>query len=199
MCYLSSWAHARSIYINGVKVDGAVNLRLTGVDVDIDAQGDVRIAAKNYKVNLAEEPTGATTPRATPTTLRATPTTTPPSPPRPIGARRYYVFTRTQGDAQWDIDVYVNGSLVRRFGSRAMVPPVEITRLMPPGDNAVRVRAVKQEGERTSMSPADYLEVVLGEGQPQGSGQTEIEKLFSYRRTAVEAGLFVNDATVTLR
>jgi hypothetical protein len=184
---LSLWAgrvEARSVYINGVRVDGAVNLRLTSVDVEIDAQGDVRIAARNYKVNLAEEP-GPLAPR--------------PTPPRAFAARRYYAFTRTHGDAQWDIDLFINGSFVRRFSSRAMTAPVEITRLLHAGDNAVRVRAVKQEGDRTSMSGGDFLELVLGEGQGEAAGQMEIEKFYSYRRTAAEAGLFVNDATVTLR
>jgi hypothetical protein len=177
-------ARASSLYINGVKVDGVTNLKLVGVDVQIDAAGDVYITARDYHVE--SQP--------------ASPRPRPAAPPsRPVAARRYFLVALVHGDAQWDVDVFINGKFVRRFGSREVPPPVEVTRLLHAGDNSVRMRAVKQEGPRTSISESDFVEVMLGEGQPQPGGQVAVDKFYSYRRTAAEAGLFTNDATVTLR
>jgi hypothetical protein len=170
-------ARAASVYINGVKVDGATNLKLVSVDVQIDAAGDVYITAPSYHV---ESQPG-------------------PAPAARQAARRYWLVARLHGDAQWDVDVFINGKFVRRFGSREAPPPLEVTRLLHPGDNTVRMRAVKQEGPRTSVAASDFIEVMLGEGQPQSGGQVAVEKFYSYRRTAAEAGMFTNDATVTLR
>jgi hypothetical protein len=185
--YLSFWgglAHAAAVYINGVRVDGAVNLKLSGVDVQFDAAGDLWISARNYKVEAHQGPAA-----------RATPPVAPP----PRAVRRYYLQVAHHGDAQWDIDVFINDSFVRRIGSREAPAPIEVTRLMHMGENRVRMRAVKQEGPRTSISESDFLEVTLGEGTPQAGGEVAVDKFYSYRRTAAEAGLFTNDATVTLR
>jgi hypothetical protein len=184
----ASGAEARSLYINGSRVDGLTNVKLNDCDVTIDAAGDIWITAKGYRVETVT-PTAA--PPATPP--QATPRALPPT-----GPRRYYVAAATHGDAQFDIDLYINGQLVKRFASGATPPPVEITRWLHAGDNALRFRAVKREGPRTSVSPDDYLELILGEGT-QKNGQLELEKFHSYRRTAAEAGLFTDDAKVTIR
>jgi hypothetical protein len=200
-------AEAGGLYINGVPVDGVRNLKLSGVDVEIDAAGDVRILARGYRVEAQEvtprplEPrlSSATPPAntTTPAPRTARPTATPS--PRPSVPRRYYIANHRRGDAQWEFDVYLNGRLVRRFSSREATAPIDVTAWMHAGDNTVHIRAVKREGERTSIGAEDYFEVVLGEGQPQPDGQVIVDGIYTYRRTGAEPGLFTNDATVTLR
>src|SRR5947209_712066 len=79
-------AEARSVYINGSKVDGLTNVKLNDCDVVIDAAGDIWITAKGYRV----ETVAPTAPA--PTGPQATPRALPPS-----GPRRYYVAAATHG------------------------------------------------------------------------------------------------------
>src|SRR5437773_7382155 len=50
----AAFARSPSVYINNVKVDGLSGQTLTGVDVTFDANGDVRITAKGYKITSSE-------------------------------------------------------------------------------------------------------------------------------------------------
>jgi hypothetical protein len=166
-------ALAKSVYINGSKVDGAVNIKLNSVDVEIDAAGDVHITAKNYKVEVQE---------AQPALTKLT--------------RRYYLTASAHGEPGWTIDVYVGGAFVKRYRSRDADPAFEITQWLHGGENSVRFRATKDNGDRSSVSPSDFLEITLGEGQTRGA-QLVMEPLYSYRRTAAETGLMSSDTTLT--
>jgi hypothetical protein len=187
---LSSISEA-ALYINGVKVDGLTNVKLRNVDLDIDERGDVHVTAKGYNVNVSESKTPSATAK--------------PAPPPASTARnaaqptRYYLTTAQNGDAQFDCDVYVNGTYVRRFQSRETPAPVDITRFMKNGDNSIRFRAVKQEGQPRSTHPGDYLQLTVDSDQQLANGRHELTHLHSYKRTAAETGIFDETVTISVR
>jgi hypothetical protein len=187
---ISSISHA-ALYINGVRVDGISNLKLQNVDVEIDAQGDVRVTAKGYVVNVGETKTRTAT-----TTTTTTTTTTAPGKLQPT---RYYLTMAQNGDPQWDVDVYVNGQYVRRFAAGPAPAPVEVSRFIKAGDNSLRFHAVKQEGAIRSLQPGDLLQLTLDADQALVNGRHELTHIYSYKRTAAETGIFDESVSVTVR
>lgn len=183
--FLGSVAHALGLYINGVRVDGVSGVKLKNVDVEIDEHGDVRITAKGYNVNVAEPAHPA-----------------PPPPPQRKAAPEptHYILTMTtNGDPQWDVDVYVAGQFVKRFQSGQPAGPVDVSRFIRPGDNSVRFKAVKQEGIIHSTQPTEFLQLSLDADQTLLTGKHEITHVYSYKRTAAETGLYDDSVTVQIR
>lgn len=179
-------AHARtpSVYINNVKVDGLAGQTLTNVDVTFDEHGDVRITAKGYKVQSSEPEKPAAT-----------------SPVSAASGHRFYIATMSPpgrtGMAQWEIDVYINQTFVKKFRSKDPDPIFDITRFLKPGANVIHFTAKKEEGDRASTSPNDYFELVLGDGEMR-AGQVMLNRISSYRRTAAESGTFNSETTLDL-
>lgn len=48
---LSELAEARSVYLNGVDISGAINQELSNVDIHINEKGDLFISAPHYEVH----------------------------------------------------------------------------------------------------------------------------------------------------
>jgi hypothetical protein len=186
-CALAPAARANKpivLYLNDVKIEGTDGLRgqtFTNVDVKFDDNGDVRIVAKGYKVTTTA------------------PATVPPA-PAAAGQHRFWIATvqpRT-GYAQWDIDVYINNTFIKKFRSKDADPIHEITQFLRPGTNIVHFKARKDEsGDRLSQSPTDYFELVIGDGEKR-AGQVMLNKISAYRRTAAETGGFDSEVQVTL-
>jgi hypothetical protein len=181
--FLGSVAHAVGLYINGVRVDGVSNVKLKSVDVEIDANGDVRISAKGYNVNIAE------------------PVKPPPPPPKNVAPQptRYILTMTANGDPQWDIDVYVGGVFVKRFQSGQPAGPIDVTRFIHPGDNSLRFKAVKQEGIIHSTQPNEIVQLSLDADQALLTGKHEVTHVYSYKRTAAETGLYDESVNVQIR
>src|SRR5690242_1591793 len=102
-------ADAAKLFLNGVSIDGVVDQKFENCTVVIDAKGDVYITAKGYEVQqVAPAPKGP-----------ATPATTAPASAAPAGpvTRRYFLFSETAapGLVQYDIDVFVNSTWVKRI------------------------------------------------------------------------------------
>ncbi len=189
------WAGA--LFINGVRVDGVTNLKLHNVDLEVDAQGDLHVTAKGYTVNVAE--TNTPKPPAPPA---APPQKNPPPPAArstPGQATKYYLTMSENGDSQWDLDVYVNGQFVRRFQAGQSAPPVEVTRLVKNGDNTVRFRAVKQEGQVRSVLSSEFVQLTLDADAQLVNGRRELTHVYNYRRTAAETGMFDDSVTFSVR
>jgi hypothetical protein len=180
-------AYAGNLYINGVRVDGLTNIKLKNVDFEIDAQGDVHVTAKGYNVNVSESSAPKPPRNPAPSTRNAAQPT------------RYFLTLSQNGDPQWDVDAYINGQFVRRFSAGQTPPPVEVTKLIRPGDNSIRFRAVKQEGQVRSIQPSDFVQLTLDADQQLVSGRHELTHVYSYRRTAAETGLFDDSVSVTIR
>jgi hypothetical protein len=178
-------ALARDVYLNGVKLDSSVVITsqtFPACEVQIDARGDVYITAKGFKIEARPAAGGAEAPAA----------------PAPAAAltKRYWLVSKQprKGQAQYDVDVFVNGKLVKRV--RAQDDPVilDVTKSVRPGNNDVKLVAVKNMGDkRLSSSPTDTLEVMLGEGTVGGGTVSITRTVVTYVRTAQETKNFSDD------
>ena len=117
------------------------------------------------------------------------------------GEHHFYIATMQPGGrtgmAQWDIDVYINQTFVKKFRSKDPEPISDITRFLKPGANVIHFTAKKEDGERLSASPNDFFELVVGDGEMR-AGQVMLNRITSYRRTAAETGQFNSETTVNL-
>ena len=83
------------------------------------------------------------------------------------------------------------------FRSKDAEPIFELTRFLKPGANLIHFSAAKEPGPRTSLSPTDYFELVIGDGEMR-QGQVMLNKVTSFRRTAAETGTFDAETTLNL-
>jgi hypothetical protein len=186
-------ALARDVYFNGVKLEPHVVVRnqsFPACEVRFDAEGNVFITAKGYKVTLG--PGGGE---------NAPPTDEQPAAPAKVTKRYWLVAPQAKrGLVQYDIDVFLNGTFVKRVRSGDDKAVLEITKFVRPGTNAVRVIANKNVGDkRASSSPQDVMEVVLGEGVVGGGTITIDRAVVTYRRTAAEMGHYSDNYSFTSR
>jgi hypothetical protein len=188
-----------ALYINGVRVDGLANVKLHNVDVDIDAQGDVRVTAKGYVVNVGEARTNTSTSTATSTSTSTSTSASPNTKTATPNKTRYVLTMSENGDPQWDIDVFLNGTYVRRFSAGDTSAPIDVTRMVKAGDNSLRFHAVKQEGTIRSVQPSDLIQLTLDADQTLVNGRHELTHIYSYRRTAAETGMFDESVSVSVR
>lgn len=178
-------AHARDVYFNGVKLDASMLIKsqtFPACEVRFDDNGDIHITAKGFKVEV--QPAG---PEA--------------APPEKLTKRYWLVSKQTRrGMAQYEVDVFVNGTFVKKVRSVDDAVVLEVTKYVKPGLNKLRLVATKVIGDkRLSTSPNDALEVVLGEGNV-GGGTVSIDKPWvTYRRTAHETQNFSDEYTFTGR
>jgi hypothetical protein len=187
---MSSVSQAGALYINGVRVDGMANIKLRNVDIDIDAQGDIHVTAKGYQVNVGETARGADPQPAKPQ---------PPPARNAAQPTKYYLTMAQNGDPQWDVDVFLNGTYVRRFSAGQTPPPIDVTKMIRPGDNSLRFHAVKQEGNIRSLQPGDLIQLTLDADQQLVTGRHELTRIYSYKRTAAETGMFDDSISVQTR
>jgi hypothetical protein len=181
-------AQARKVFLNGVDLK-AVDLpaiSLKGCDVHIDAKGNIHITAKGYKIQVSG---------ATPARRR-----TSSSKYKTMGnARsRYYLvsFFNKKSATQYDIEVFINGKMVRRIRARNDQVAIEITRHIKRGKkNEVIFVSRKNYGSRgrASASAMDYFRVVIGAGF-ESRGQIVLKhSLLETRRTAAQTRAVITE------
>jgi len=170
-------ATAREVYLNEVRLDDSVKIgpqTLSGCEVRFDANGDVHITAKGYKIQVA--------PRAD----QAAP---PAPPPQARGPRGFWLISKQsqRGAVQYDVDVFINNQLVKKVRSIDDPVVIDVSRYVHAGENHVRMVAVKNIGERrVSFSPTDVLEVFVGEGVV-GGGTVTVDRVHAdFKLTAAE-------------
>lgn len=176
-CAAAPPAMAGSLYLNGVKIDGATNQHFVGCDVRIDASGNVHITSKSISKNGAP-PTDAGKPQ-----------------------KRYFIVTKkdTPGMSQYDIDVFVNAKWVRRLRGADKQVVFEVTKFLQRGDNTVRLLAQKDLTDgRRSTSARHYFRVILGQGDSGGRNVMLTRKFVDYKRTAMETKNFNDEFTVSV-
>jgi hypothetical protein len=172
-----------SVFLNGVNIDGVTNQKFENVTVAIDDKGNVLITAKGYEVQ-AQQPT----PRPAGPAVEAGPVT-----------KRYFLVSETAGLglAQYDVDVFVNSTWIKRVSSNDPQAVVEVSRWMKKGKNSIHFAATKVLGaERKSSSPAHYLKIYLGEGNMGGNNVMIDNALVEYKRDASETGNFADELTI---
>ena len=181
-------AYGRSIFLNGVNIDGVANQTFENCTVEIDAQGNVHIKARGYKVQVsgAQTPAPAADPAATSGKL----------------TRRYWIVTEKNfpGMTQYDIDIFINSVWVRRITSDEEQVVFEVTKYVKPGRNVIHFTANKNYGAtRKSHTPQHYFKIILGEGNVGGDNVMIDNPLIEYKRTAAESRTYNDDFTFTGR
>jgi len=173
-------ALARSIYLNGVKID-AVMSQLSGnvfknCEVKIDAHGNVIITAPGYNIKTIGSPTAD-----------------PPPGPTPVAAtggkltRRYWLVTQREGDAQYEVDVYINSAWVKKIRSRDEQIVYELTKHLKPGRNVVHFSGKKDlSGGRKAFGENVFVRVIIGEGNVGGDNVMIDNPLIDRRWTAAK-------------
>ncbi|MCC7069695.1 MAG: hypothetical protein IT383_00120 [Deltaproteobacteria bacterium] len=171
-----------AVFLNGVNIDGVTNQKFENVTVTIDDKGNVLIQAKGYEIQ--------------------TPTTTPKAPPTAAAgpvSKRYFLVSETAGLglAQYDVDVFVNSTWIKRVSSNDAQAVVEISRWLKKGKNSVHFAATKVMGaERKSSSPSHYLKIYIGEGNIGGNNVMIDNALVEYKRDASEVGNFADELAI---
>ena len=182
-------ASPRGVYLNGVRLDESVAIpptTLTGCEVRIDARGDVFITARNYKLMVAN-PSPPTPP-----------TSSPPPPVAPSAAvRSTWLITKQtrKGGAGFDVLVTINDVLVRKIVSTDDPVVLDVSRYVQSGRNTVRMVALKNPAAGATSSPADILEIVVGEGVAQNGMVTVGRVHGTVRRNGSETGNLREDFT----
>lgn len=172
-----------SVFLNGVNIDGVTNQKFENVTVTIDDKGNVLITAKGYEVQ-------AQTPAPKPAV--------PAADAGPV-TKRYFLVSETAGPgmAQYDVDVFVNSTWIKRVSSNDLQAVVEVSRWMRKGKNTVHFAATKVLGaERKSSSPAHYLKIYIGEGNMGGNNVMIDNALIEYKRDASEMGNFADELVI---
>jgi hypothetical protein len=175
---------AGNVYINDEKVEALTKeVVLKNVDVRIDTKGNVFISAKGVRVTPA---TGGGAPAA-----------------EGQAAKRYYLVTMQNrpGATQYKVDLFINGKWTRQVHSKNAQEISELTRHFKAGRNAVHLVATKDYGggPRISASPADYFDVLIGEGNESGGRILLERRLVEFRRTADETDNRQAGYTVEIR
>ncbi len=181
---------AKSIFLNGVPIDGVTNQTFNNCTVTIDAQGNILITAKGYAVGSPGATAAAQAQSQTPASAPATMT------------QRYWLVTEkaAPGMAQYDIELFVNSKYVRKFLDREEQVYFELTKYLKPGINKLVFVAKKNLAEgRRSSSPQHYFRIVVGEGDSGGRNIMISRKLVDYKRTALETKDFKDEFTITTR
>jgi hypothetical protein len=189
--FVSSIAAARTVYLNGVKLDDNVilnNQTFAACEVKFDDKGDVYITAKGFKIGVQDA-------------SNDTKKDDPPAADGKLGKRYWLVTQQTKlGVVQYDVDVFVNGKFVKKVRSSEDRVVMEITKWVQTGSNKVRLQATKNMGDkRASTSPADTLEIIIGEGTV-GGGTVAIDKpVVDWKRTAQETKNITEEVSFTGR
>jgi hypothetical protein len=216
---------AGSVYLNGVRIDGVTGQTFDNARVTIDAQGNVHIEAKGYEVRQVNAAPSPGSPSGAPAAPIIAPLTgavpaTAPAPPATAHAmaasagavpgaaamagsltKRYWlVGTPVVGDAQFEMDVFVNSRWVVKLRSEEPQAVRELTTFLRPGPNAVVLMTRKRlDGGRRSFEERVQYRVLVGEGDA-GGGRLMIDTpLVEYGRTAAELDDQSREFTVNAR
>ena len=129
-------AFARSVFLNGVDISNVRNQTFKDATVSIDKDGNVRIEAPGYKVEVKDPAPSSGTPTAPPLSKGG---------PNPALQKKYYLITQpsTDGRAQYDFVVVVNGVEYKTIKAGTSQVIMEISAWLRKGDNEVEIRAIK--------------------------------------------------------
>lgn len=183
---LSVSAEAKSVFLNNTNIDTVRAQTFENVTVVIDEQGNVLIKSDVYKIETGK----ALAPSETKEPERTA------AIPRGI---RYWLISEENapGLSQYDLDVFVNGNLVKTVKSGEPQVIEDVTRFVVPGTNTVTITARKNFGAgRKSESKDFYQRVYIGRGALNDTGAIIIENPdIDYKRTAADVQNFADQLT----
>ncbi|MCP4674818.1 MAG: hypothetical protein GY854_04755 [Deltaproteobacteria bacterium] len=157
----SSAVYARSIFLNGVDISAVRGQTFKGASVTIDTNGDVRIDAPGYKVEVVDpEPTSASARNKQ-----------NKGGPNSSLSNRYYLVTQPSpgGRAQYDFTISVNGVEYKKIEADSSQLIMEISAWLHKGENEIVIKGTKDLlGGRKSSSSSDKVRVIIGVGHEEG-------------------------------
>ena len=156
-------AQARKVYLNGVDISAVRGQTFKQATVAIDSNGDIRIDAPGYKVEVVDQNQAEKKP-AKPIPAAAADDR---GGPNPLLTKRYYLVTQPSQDgrAQYDFELTVNGTARKKI--RAGTPQVimEISSWLQVGENEIVIAANKNlDGGQKSTSASDQARIMIGTG-----------------------------------
>lgn len=159
---ISAAALAGSVYINDVEVTGLKGQTFEGVTVSFDDQGDIRIDAPGYRIEVEE-----------PASSHLTTSQPQPEPAPPVGAKaekgHWWLVTEDNDTAGHVVQVYLNGQLARtvRSGDEQIIE--DVGEFLIQGTNTVRMSST------STAATGGALYVYLGQGSTD-SGTLVLEQ-----------------------
>lgn len=194
---LPAAALARSIFLNDQNIDSVRDQTFEGVDVVIDANGNIVIKSDKYRIEGASAGNGTTSDAV------ALPTPQPERFPHIPRGLRYWLVSEENapGASQYDFDVFVNGNLVKTVRSGEGQVVEDVSRFVVPGENVVTITARKNFGTgRKSDSKDIFHRLYLGRGALNESGAIVIDAPdVDYRRTAADVENFSDQLGFTVK
>ncbi|PIV98993.1 MAG: hypothetical protein COW42_12495 [Deltaproteobacteria bacterium CG17_big_fil_post_rev_8_21_14_2_50_63_7] len=180
----SASAGSPKLFLNGVDITGVTDQEFEGTKVRIDSTGNIYLEAPQYKVEV-QDPNGNTAQAAAPGTLSG----------------NYYVVgaNAKPGSVQFDIVIYVNGTMFKTFKDNEGQIVADITDKLALGSNTVTLQAKKViSGGRASTSSSDVISVFIGKGNANGNQLTIDKQLATFKvdasQTADKTESFTFDA-----
>ncbi len=180
---LGGAAWARSVYLNGVQIDGLTDQTFKGATVRLDSTGNVHITARGYSV-------------------KSTGGEAPPVRTGEAAQDQYWLVANetNPGKVQWDVEVFINGKLATtvRWDRGQVVE--DVSSFVIQGDNQVHFRARRNlDQPRKSYSPADKLQIVIGSGSKQGKAVVVRRAMVNFIRSAADVDPLDKDERFTAR
>jgi len=131
-------AWAGSIYINGVRADGITNFELDDVDVVIDSQGDIYIAAPRYTIEVIS-PGDSTTP----VVVDDSALTVEPEESKKVGlpAETWWLVSEDNGSVGHNVDVIIGGEVAGTFQSGDEQLMLDVSPYLAHGNNVLTFTA----------------------------------------------------------
>jgi hypothetical protein len=165
---------AAEVYLNGVRITGLTNQKLQNASVELDANGDVRISAPDYKIREVDVDGKGAAPAPKPVALTAS----------------YFLITEvSQPNATgYQIQVIVNNKLVKTLKDDIPQNVVELNPFLSKGANTISLRAIPPSGKRVRTGNANHsFAALIGQGKGTPGGQLNIEDVLGeFKVTATE-------------
>ena len=159
----STPAQARKVYLNGVDISAVRGQTFKEATVAIDSNGDIRISAPGYKVEVVDKtPTEQSPSKPAPPVA-----VNDRGGPNPLLAKRYYLVTQpsTDGRAQYDFKLTVNGVERKRIPAGTPQVIMEISAWLRVGEHEIVIAADKNlEGGQKSTAATDQARIMIGTG-----------------------------------
>lgn len=192
LCLLcaSTAALARSVYLNGVNIDGVVGQEFKNCIVKVDGNGDLWITAKDYVVKPSDgkEP------------VKQAPPAGGQQQAATVITKKYWLVTELgPGRGGYDIDVFINNAWIKKVQNNDEQIVMDITKHLQPGRNVVKFTSLKVKGILPDPASKGFTNVIIGEGSAGGNNVVIDKPVLEYKRLASEGQPFVNELTVMAR
>lgn len=160
-------AHAVEVYVNGTRVTGGLkNQTFKKADVSFDANGDVRILAPGFKIELGGDgamPGAPTAPTPTPTMET------------PLG-NRYWLIMNADTPGHYQVQILLNGTIVADIPAKSPQYVMDLSTKMVHGLNTVQVIVLPVPGAPV-VPPGQAFDLMVGEGTKSADGTLTISRV----------------------